>query len=218
MFTLAFDTTTNFCSIALFKDNTAQSVFSSEMTFGQSEVLIPQIEKILKENKIGFNEIDLLCVCTGPGSFTGVRSSVSAARAFGLASKKLSLCGINAFDIYAHQLEPHQYSDRIAVLVETKREDFYVAYYDAHLNKVDSPKTAFYEDIIRDLKGRSVTFIGDGVERFLSKPSGLHIHDACFQSHPSVETLALVGLSKFNQKNMDFPKPLYLKAADVCVK
>ncbi|MBR2299666.1 MAG: tRNA (adenosine(37)-N6)-threonylcarbamoyltransferase complex dimerization subunit type 1 TsaB [Alphaproteobacteria bacterium] len=218
MWTLAFDTTTNFCSIALMKDDKAKSVFSSEMTFGQSEVLIPKIEEMLKINEIGFQELDLLCVCTGPGSFTGVRSSIAAARAFGLGAKNLTLCGVNAFDIYAHTLEPHQYADRVAVIIETKREDFYVCYFDAHLNKTGAPKTAFYEDIIRDLKGHSVTFVGDGVERFLSKPSGLHVHDVCFQTHPNVEVLVHIGSFKFQGKKTDFPKPLYLKAADVCVK
>ena len=104
MWTLAFDTTTNFCSIALFKDNLLKNVFSSEMTFGQSEVLIPEIQKMLQNTGITFQELNLLVVCTGPGSFTGVRSSLSAARAFGLACPNLTLCGINAFDVYAKSI------------------------------------------------------------------------------------------------------------------
>lgn len=218
MWTLAFDTTTNFCSIALFKGNLPKAVFSSEMTFGQSEVLIPEIQKMLQNADITLQDLNLLVVCTGPGSFTGVRSSLSAARAFGLTAENLTLCGINAFDVYAADLKEDQRADRIAVIIETKREDFYVAYYDRNLKKVSTPKTALYDEIIHDLQGNNVTFTGDGAQRFLSKPSGLHLHEASFETHPSVERLALEGINRFNAQRADFPKPLYLKSADICVK
>jgi len=218
MWTLAFDTTTNFCSVILMKDNNVCSVFSSEMTFGQSEVLLPQIETIFKNNSLSFQDLALLCVCTGPGSFTGVRSSISAARAFGLSSKNLTLCGINAFDVYASTLEAHQRSEYTAVIIETKREDFYYACYDKNLRKIIPPKTAFYNDIIRDLKGHNITLVGDGIQRFLSRKNDLHIHEACFDTHPNIKTLALLGIDRFNEKTTDYPKPLYLKAADVCIK
>ena len=218
MWTLAFDTTTDFCSVILLKDNVTQRIFSAEMTFGQSEVLIPEIENTLKQSGICANDLDLLVVCTGPGSFTGVRSSISAARAFGLALPHLTLCGVSAFDAYAYDLKDYQREERIAVVIETKRDDFYIAYYDQNLNRIDKPRAAFYDEIIKDLKGHPVTFAGNGAERFLLRPSGLHVHDASFQTHPSVEQLALIGINRFVAKKADFPKPLYLKAADVCVK
>lgn len=218
MFTLAFDTTTNFCDITLFEDKTKKDLFSSELNFGQSEILIPEIKNMLKRNNLDIQKLDLLSVCTGPGSFTGVRSSVSAARAFGLSNKNLALCGIPAFDSYAAALDTSQRADINAVLIETKREDFYVAYFDKNLKKIMPPKTAFFEDIIRDLSSKNVTFTGDGVARFLSKQTGLHIHDAVFETHPNIEQTALLAIERLNSQRLDFPKPLYLKAADVCAK
>ena len=84
MYTLAFDTTTNFCSIALLKDDKVQDVFSQSLTFGQSELLIVKIKEILDCVNLKASDLDLIAVCTGPGSFTGVRSSISLARAFAL--------------------------------------------------------------------------------------------------------------------------------------
>ena len=218
MFTLAFDTTTNFCNVTLFKDQNKTDLSSQEMTFGQSEALIPEIDNMLKRNNLNFQKLDLLAVCTGPGSFTGVRSSVAAARAFGLANKNLALCGISAFDAYAAALSPQERSEVTAVLLETKREDFYVAYFDNALKKIMPPKTAFFEDIVHDLKSKNVTFTGDGAVRFLSKKTDLHIHNAVFETHPSIEQIALLAIRRFNAQSLDFPKPLYLKAADVCAK
>ncbi len=218
MWTLAFDTTTSYCSVALFEDKTAKSVFSQSLMFGQSELLIVKIKELLEENRLSVKDLDLIGVCTGPGSFTGVRSSIAAARTFALAQNKIAVTGINAFDAYVSLIEPKQRAERTAVIVETKRDDFYVAYYDINLQKIESGKTAFYDEIIADLRGFSTTFIGDGVERFLSKPSGLHLHDAVFENCPPIKDIALLAIKRFEDKNLDFPKPFYLKAADICVK
>ncbi len=217
MWTIAFDTTTAFCSIVLMKDKTKVDSFCREMNFGQSEVLIPQIDTMLKKQNLSIKDLSLMVVCVGPGSFTGVRSSIAAARAFGLASENLTLCGINAFDAYVFNTKNFD-ADCIVSLVETKRDDFYTCYYDQNLKKTAQPKTAFYNDIIHDLQNKRVIITGDGAQRFLSKTSGLHICDTIFASCPPIENIALLGILRFEQKRTDFPKPLYLKAADVCVK
>ena len=218
MFTLAFDTTTNFCSISLFKNTEKQDVYTSELTFGQSEELIVQIQNMLHTHNLSIQDLSLMAVCTGPGSFTGVRSSIAAARAFALTNKNMILSGISAFEAYLFSLDTLQIQDCVAVIVETKREDFYVAYYDANCHKIGAPKTAFFEDIVRDLQNKHITVIGDGAQRFLSKNTGLHIHQAVFDTHPPVDKLALAAIHRFENGTTDFPKPLYLKAADICAK
>ncbi len=218
MYTLAFDTTSNFCSVALFKDKEEQERFEEEMDFGQAEVLMPEIARMLKNHGLQFADLSLTVVCTGPGSFTGVRSSISAARAFGLACPEVTICGVSAFDAYAAEFEPEELAEINAVLIETKREDFYVQYYDKKLAKMGAPMTAFYDDIIHFLSSHRVSLCGDGVERFLNKPSGLSLHAVKMQYNPPVDKLALIGLNKYQAKSTDFPKPVYLKAPDVCVK
>lgn len=218
MYTLAFDTTSDFCSVGLFKDGKSQEVFEKEMDFGQAEVLMPKIAEILQNRDLRFKDLGLAVVCTGPGSFTGVRSSVSAARSFSLACPEVTVCGVSAFEAYAADFEPDELAEINAVLIETKREDFYVQYYDCKLGKIGAPGTAFYEDIKHFLSSHKVSLAGSGVERFLSKPSGLSLHAIKMQSHPPLDKLALMGINRYSQKNTDFPKPLYLKAPDVCVK
>lgn len=53
------------------KDNDTLGSYVQYMDFGQAEVLIPQIEKLLQEGKLSFSDLDLVVVCVGPGSFTG---------------------------------------------------------------------------------------------------------------------------------------------------
>ena len=218
MWTLAFDTTTNFCSIALFEDKIKRDLYSAEMTFGQSEALILQIQNMLHKHGLSVQDLGLMAVCTGPGSFTGVRSSIAATRAFGLTNKKMALCGISAFEAYLQATDLSQVKDCVAVIIETKREDFYVAYYGADGHKLEAPKTALFEDIVHDLQNKHVTIVGDGVQRFLSRQTGLHIKNASFDMHPPVDSLALAAIARFENRTIDFPKPLYLKAADICAK
>jgi len=220
MYTLAFDTTAAGCSVALTKDDRVLERFVEEMDFGQAEVLIPAIKNLLEKQNLQVCDLGLVTVCVGPGSFTGVRSSISATRALGLACPDLVVSGVSAFDAYAYSLSwtPEQIAPLNAVVIETKREDFYFQIYDEHLNKISEPGAATREDIIPLLRDRKVTFIGDGVERFLSSPTGLSIHAIVMKPHLDVEDLARCGLRKFERKTVDFPKPLYLRAPDVCVK
>lgn len=218
MYILAFDTTAAQCSILLKKDNTVLASFNQSMDFGQAEVLIPEIKKMLEANELQFKDINLLIVCVGPGSFTGVRASLSAARAFGLACPELALSGISAFDAYALSLEPEEVAELNMVIIETKRDDYYYQLFDRNLQKLSEPQAGYYEDLIENLRYKKVTLIGDGVERFLSKPSGMSLHCIKMLDGLPIESLLNAGLIAHNNKRDDYPKPLYIRAPDVCLK
>lgn len=220
MYSLAFDTTAGSCSIALFDESKKVASFVREMDFGQAEVLIPEIQNILASRRLEVKDLGLITVCVGPGSFTGVRSSISAARAFGLACPEVTIAGVSAFEAYAYGLSwnPEEIAPLNAVIIETKRDDFYYQLFDRHLNKITEPDAANLEDIIPQLRDQKVTLIGDGVERFLAKPTGLSLHVIRMENHLNIEDLALCGLRKYQRKVIDFPKPLYLRAPDVCIK
>ena len=218
MLTLAFDTTANCCAIALLNNNVVLDKFTEDMDFGQSEVLLPQIENILKKQNVLFQDINLFAVCIGPGSFTGVRSSIACARAMALANPNLAVTGVSAFEAYVHSLNMNELSEINAVIIETKRDDFYFQMFNGRLQKLCEPCALNYENIIANLKGKPVTLIGNGVERFLDKPSGLVLHAIRMDSISNISDLAACAIEKFNNKKLNFPKPLYLRAPDVCVK
>jgi len=218
MYTLAFDTTANGCAIALLDNNVIIGKYDEEMDFGQAEVLIPQIEKLLRQNNLTFAQIGLLGVCTGPGSFTGVRSSIAAARAFALANPQMTITGVSAFEAYMHSLDISELSHLNAVIIETKREDFYFQLFNGKSEKLEDASALPYEQIIDKLKGQTVTLIGNGVERFLDKPSGLILHTIRMDKSANIADIAACAIQKYQAKKTNYPKPLYLRPADVCVK
>ena len=219
MFTLVFDTTGSGCSIALSKNGQIMSTYEKMMDFGQSEVLIPQIQNILSANSINFSDVSSLFVCVGPGSFTGVRSSISAARVFGVASPRLKIGGISAFDAYAQSFDKNDLSGKNAVIIETRRDDFYIQIFDKNLNKVTEPQALSREEIIEALKeyGETISLCGDGVMRFLSVPSGLCLNAIKMQETLPVEALVQAAQKALSENKINYPKPLYLRAPDVCV-
>ena len=217
MYTLAFDTTGCGCSIALLKDGKILDVFEKHSEFGQAEFLIPQMKEILEKNKLVFADIEMLFVCVGPGSFTGVRSGIAAAKVFQLASPKLVTGGVSAFEAYVESLEEKELSEVNAVIIETKREDFYVQLFDKNKKEITEPEVLLYEDLLKILKnkGIAISVCGDGVERFLSQPSGLLLHAVKLNDMIPIESLAFAGLKRLKDKKINYPKPLYLRAPDV---
>lgn len=219
MYTLAFDTTAAACSIILMQDQKVMAKYSKTMDFGQAEALIPEIKNMLEANNLQFSELGLVVVCVGPGSFTGVRAGISAARAFGIALPELPVAGVSAFEAYIRELSDEELAEKNVVVIETKREDFYYQIFNKNREKVTLPAAGTYEDILELLKGgKKVTFIGDGVERFLMRSTGLSIHCIKMSDSVAVENIAAVGLQQYQDKQISFPKPVYLRAPDVCRK
>ena len=81
MYILAIETTGAFASVALQKDDKIIGHISGSDRFSHLQNLMPQVEAVIKENGLSINDIDLIAVSNGPGSFTGIRIGVSTARA-----------------------------------------------------------------------------------------------------------------------------------------
>lgn len=87
---LAIDTALEACSAALLDTGSGMTLArqSRPMTRGHAEVLVPLISEVMIQSEIDFAQIDRVAVTTGPGSFTGLRVGLSAARGIGLAAGK----------------------------------------------------------------------------------------------------------------------------------
>lgn len=81
---LSIDTTADICSIALVQAD-QEFVFHESRPREHAKILMPQIEQLIKQAKIGFSDIDLIVFGRGPGSFTGVRIATGVAQGLGFA-------------------------------------------------------------------------------------------------------------------------------------
>lgn len=83
---LAFDTASAQCAACLIIGDKIV-VRVDQMAKGQAEHLVPMLEAVLAENSLTWADLDAIGVGTGPGNFTGIRISVSAARGLALGLK-----------------------------------------------------------------------------------------------------------------------------------
>ena len=94
---LGFDTSGPYCSTALLQDGAIIAAHHVEMVKGQAENLMPLLEQTLQDGGATYADLTRIAVGTGPGNFTGIRISVSAARGLAL-SLGIPAVGVTLFD------------------------------------------------------------------------------------------------------------------------
>ncbi|MEM6588761.1 MAG: tRNA (adenosine(37)-N6)-threonylcarbamoyltransferase complex dimerization subunit type 1 TsaB [Pseudomonadota bacterium] len=98
--TLGFDTSAAHCAAALLSGEEVLRARSENMTRGQAERLMPLIEELLASQAIGWSDLIRIGVGVGPGNFSGIRISVSAARGLAL-SLSVPAIGVTTFQATA---------------------------------------------------------------------------------------------------------------------
>jgi tRNA threonylcarbamoyladenosine biosynthesis protein TsaB len=130
---LAFDTCFDACSVAVALDAEASRCTLEERfelrDKGHAEALMPMIEETLASAGIGLSGIDRIAVTTGPGTFTGTRIGIAAARALALATGK-EIVGASSLAVMAHGLPASLAEPRgrtgLTIAVDARRGQVYV--------------------------------------------------------------------------------------------
>ena len=107
MICLALDTTGSACSAALVDEARVLSLNTQPLKRGHAEYLAPQIQKIMRTTGVSPKDIGRIAVCTGPGSFTGLRVALALGRGMALPLN-VDVVGISALDIWAAMADPEQ--------------------------------------------------------------------------------------------------------------
>src|ERR1700687_6136201 len=126
MLVLAIDTALAACSAAVL-DTEAATLLASEslvMTRGHAEALMPLVERVMIAAGIGFDALDRIAVTTGPGSFTGLRVGISAARGLALAAGKPAI-GLTTLSAFAAPLVAQAGAHPILSAIDARHDQVY---------------------------------------------------------------------------------------------
>lgn len=127
---LAFDLSGNACSVALGhrQGHTIQCLGEDHqpMAQGQPNALFPLIQSLMNRLGVAVQDLSAIAVTRGPGSFTGIRAGLAAAKGLALG-RSLPLFGISTFDLYAFKAPAQAFP--LLVILESKRSDLYVQLY-----------------------------------------------------------------------------------------
>src|SRR6187401_2447145 len=141
---LALDTSMGACGAAVLHGGGAsRSIAAREerMARGHAEALMPMVAEAMKQAQVDFAKLDLIAATLGPGSFTGVRIAIAAARGFALATGAHPW-GTDSLTVMAKAaLERGIAADGkpFAVAVDARGERLYFGLYDADGRKLAGP-------------------------------------------------------------------------------
>src|SRR3954469_13051000 len=125
MTVLAFDCAISGLAVAVVRDGAALAQRREEGR-GQAATLLPAIARVLQEANVDRRALSLLAVTVGPGSFTGVRVGLAAARGLALASG-LPLFGVTAFEAISAAVAPAERIGRtLLVAIDSRRGDLFL--------------------------------------------------------------------------------------------
>jgi tRNA threonylcarbamoyladenosine biosynthesis protein TsaB len=147
---LAIDTALAACSAAVL-DTEYGGIVASEslpMQRGHAEALLPLLQRVMQQAGFGFADIDRIAVTTGPGSFTGLRVGIAAARGIALAAKKPAV-GLSTLSAYA---APHIASDErfpVVAAIDARHNHVYLQVFAAGGSLIVAPRLAPLREAVK---------------------------------------------------------------------
>lgn len=215
---LAFDTCFDSCSVAAGRGlRSLTPVIANAfelMAGGQAERLIPMIETVMRDARLQFRDLDRFVVTAGPGTFTGSRIGVSAARAIVLGA------GVPAVQLSSLELMacnpaiPASKNPAYAVATDARRGEVYQQIFSRQtLRPLCSPAALSYRDAAEALGNSPMIIAGSGSDAVASAARALGI-----EHHPMLPNLLPDALDILFA-SVTYPLtaevvPVYLRAPD----
>jgi tRNA threonylcarbamoyladenosine biosynthesis protein TsaB len=212
---LSIDTAHGVCSVALAENGKVIALKNEHEQARQAESLFIIIADILKENNVTYGDVGAVAVNIGPGSFTGVRIGMAAARGIALAAK-IPVIGVTGFEALMAASLSLENVENLLIAFDARRGQVYAKFYQ---NQSGGEELLLdYQDVISLVEGRGGFHIaGDAaslLEPYLQENklnyqiiSGLQLPDAAIA--------APVAFEKINSGNYSAnPAPLYIRPPD----
>lgn len=132
---LAIDTAAPRLQLGLLRVDGGVDSFVEDMPQGQAERIFPAIAELLSRNRLTYADLTRVAVTTGPGSFTGLRIGLSAARGLGLA---LGIPVVGVPSLQAISLSGKPYAP-VVVLLDARRDESYFQHFFAPGQPIEGP-------------------------------------------------------------------------------
>ncbi len=214
MLVLAIDTALEACSAAIF-DSAQGAILSSEseiMARGHAEASMPLLDRVMREAGLDFFSIDRIAVTVGPGSFTGLRVGIAAARGLALAAKK-EVVGITTLAALAAPYIAADPATPVAATIDGRHRHVYFELYGAQGRVLLAPRIIPVEEAVHAAAGAAARLVGSGARMMADIwPDPTHLPPIDERRAPDINWVARLGAAV--QLREAPPKPLYLRPPD----
>ncbi len=183
----------------------------AEEGYSHAEKLHVFIEDILKEAGITVRDLKAIAISKGPGSYTGLRIGVSAAKGLCYALQ-IPLISVDTLQVLAQKVT--QNDGLIVPMIDARRMEVYSAVFDSNHKKIMEVQAEFLtEDSYADIT-ETIYFVGDCQEKcqtVLTKDNFVFLPEIVF---PSANEMSPISYDKFTQNDFEdvaYFEPFYLK-------
>ncbi|WP_264565559.1 tRNA (adenosine(37)-N6)-threonylcarbamoyltransferase complex dimerization subunit type 1 TsaB [Flavobacterium sp. N3904] len=209
---LNIETATKNCSVAL--ANEGKTILCKEIAeegYSHAERLHVYIEEIIKETGITLRDLAAVAVSQGPGSYTGLRIGVSAAKGLCYALN-IPLIAVDTLETLASQVSVVE--GLIVPMIDARRMEVYSAVFSSSLEKKREIQAEIITENSFENELQSIYFVGDCSEKcktVLIKPNFIFLEDI---KYPSANEMSILSYNKFKKNDtvdVAYFEPYYLK-------
>ncbi len=209
---LNIETATKNCSIGLAKDGITIAIREiATQNFSHAEKLHVFIEELFAETQLNLQDLSAIAVSQGPGSYTGLRIGVSAAKGLCYALS-VPLIAVDTLELLARKLTITE--GIIVPMIDARRMEVFCAFFDANYNKIRETKAEVIDETSYSEISETLHLIGDGAMKFKDTLTNDKFQYYPELEFPSATEMALVSYQKFQNNQLEdvaYFEPFYLK-------
>jgi tRNA threonylcarbamoyladenosine biosynthesis protein TsaB len=211
---LAIDTALAACSAAVL-DSEQNAIIAGEtrmMERGHAEALVPLIASIMEKAALAFRQIDRIAVTVGPGSFTGLRVGISAARAIALAAGKPAV-GVSTLAAYAAPCIAQDDAIPVVAAIDARHDHVYLQVFGSGGRTLIAPCIVGVRDAAQ-AASENAWLVGSAAQLVAAGWPAGKTPPAMIEPRPAPDVAWVARLGAAATESNSPPRPLYLRAPD----
>jgi tRNA threonylcarbamoyladenosine biosynthesis protein TsaB len=216
MLILAIDTALDACAAAVLDTNASKLIAQEQqpMKRGHAEALMPLIARVMKASGQPFAALDRIAVTTGPGSFTGLRVGLSAARGIGLAAGK-PVVGLTTLTAYAAPVVSQNAEQPVLSAIDARHDQVYFQVVAGDGTSLIRARVGPIDEALEASRFGALHLVGNAAQllsqRWPADAAPPFMVEAL--SAPDITWVAWLGAAVNPESAL--PRPYYLRAPDV---
>jgi tRNA threonylcarbamoyladenosine biosynthesis protein TsaB len=209
---LMIETTALNCSVALCDNgNTIDCLEVRDDKFAHAEKLHPFIEELLAKNKLSANSLKAVSVSMGPGSYTGLRIGVSAAKGFAFALG-IPMIAVSTLQMMTDFVKESHQANVFLPMIDARRMEVYTQRFDEIGRATNAIEARIIEPDFFQEKENKILVFGDGADKCLEMmPSNYSIVSGIYPSAVMMAKLSQKAFSDGDFVDAAYFEPFYLK-------
>ncbi|MGL5361798.1 MAG: tRNA (adenosine(37)-N6)-threonylcarbamoyltransferase complex dimerization subunit type 1 TsaB [Bosea sp. (in: a-proteobacteria)] len=212
---LAIDTALGACSVCVMEQGNPKPLAreQDEMARGHAEALMPMLERVMAKVEGGFSSLDRVAVTVGPGSYTGLRVGLSAARAIGLAAK-IPVIGVSTLAATAAALIGREPGRVIASAIDARHGSVYFQALTAEGRQLVGMRLVSLRDAARAIGAGPVSLAGSGALLVAREAWTIGLDAVVVDPEPAPDVIWVARLGLLADPESAPPQPVYLRAPE----